>query len=47
MIVPVEDVATATDEEIIAGYLELGYDEDEAQANLFVLRHISDRFLVD
>ncbi|MDQ0894435.1 hypothetical protein [Agromyces ramosus] len=47
MIVPVENVATATDAEIIAAYLELGYDEAEAQANLIVLRNPSDRFLVD
>jgi len=47
VIDPVEDVATATDEEIIAGYLELGYDEDEAQASLFVLRNPSPRFIID
>lgn len=47
MIVPVDNVAKATDEEIVAAYLELGFDEQEARVYLGVLRNPDPRFTVD
>ncbi|WP_448808361.1 hypothetical protein [Agromyces bauzanensis] len=47
MIIPVDDVATATDEEIIAAYLKLGFDEESAGVYLAVLRNPDLRFEVD
>ncbi|WP_022891246.1 hypothetical protein [Agromyces subbeticus] len=44
MIVPGVDLATATDDEIIAGYLELGFDEDDARVYLWQLRNTDPRY---
>jgi hypothetical protein len=38
MIVPVEDETTATDDEIIAAYLEIGMTHAEALSRLKILR---------
>jgi len=47
MILPDVDVATATDEEIIAAYLAEGIDEDDARVYLGVIRNPDPRFIVD
>ncbi|MFD4111610.1 hypothetical protein ACFWWU_36465 [Streptomyces sp. NPDC058650] len=47
MILPDVDVATATDDEIIAGYVELGFDEDDARTYLAVIRNPDPRFPVE
>ncbi|WP_448002564.1 hypothetical protein [Agromyces bauzanensis] len=47
MIIPVDDVATPTDEEIITAYVALGFDEESAGVYLAVLRNPDPRFEVD
>lgn len=49
VIIPMsmEEIDTATDEEIIAAYLEVGVGETAAHAYLAVLRNPDPRFVVD
>lgn len=47
MILPRIDVASATDEEIIAAYLEEGVTEDTARVYLAVLRDPDPAFPID
>lgn len=47
MWVPDVDIETATDREIVAGYIAEGLDERSAQAFLAALRNTDPRFVVD